>query len=566
MKQLKYFLTGGLLLLSMMVAYAASNDSTIIKRDVTIEKEYNPTIQDSKKINEIPSVVEPEIKKVDINYSTYSVVMDPAYQIRQLESARLTIPTLPTGKEGYFRLGMGTAWSTLADLMLPIVNKPAYRLDLNLNHRGVFEEKMHHDNKAGLAYTHSLKSGEFGFNAGYGFEGFNYYGKNSLDSSATYTNSEAASFLGKNYLPSKAKISTWDMSMGYNTLASIKEHSLLVKINYDGFAAPQGLTENVINTHIFYDKKIDENKAGIDVRLQNLGYNSSNVQYAAKQSNYSIFTLNPFFAFEQKEWNLHLGIITNFSKESEGKGFAPTADIIGQATLIDKSIYAYGGITGDYQANTMNSMESFNRYMNLNKKIKDTYTPFDTYGGLKLKLMYNFLIDMSVRYKTIKNQFFFVNDVLTNTTTGSSVLGNTFGADYQDANLFNATYRINYNYNQVFSFIISGKYNSWKLQNGEQAWQMPKYEFDFGTDMKLTKRTTMNIYTHFASGRKALAADGSAVSMKSIADINFGLFYAHSSRVSSFLKLNNLLGSHYENWNGYEVLGFNAMFGLAFSF
>ena len=567
MKQLKYFVTSAFLLGSFLFVNAqTTEDTTIIKRDVTIEKDYVPIIKDAGKVNEIPSVVDPEIKQIVVNYSPFSTLMDPKYEIRQLEAARLKTPPFPPRKDGFLRLGIGNSWATLGDFMYPILNKPTHRLDINLSHDGILKNKIHHENKGGFTFRKYKETGEFSFDANYEYEGFNYYGNNPLDSSATYIYPIGTSFLGKNFIPEMAGISKWNVSLGYKTIPLENDYNLLTKIDYKGFAPDQGLTEQLINTRVYYDKKIDENIAGIDVQLKNLIYNSSKINHAFGQENYSVFKVNPYFAFKQEKWYLKLGAKTFFSKDSEGKGFVPTADIEGQATLIDKSIYAYCGITGDYQANSMNYLESVNHYMNLNLKIKDSYTPFDAYGGFKLKLLYNFLIDMSVRYKTIKNQHFFVNNTLINTTTASPEFANTFGADYQDVNLLNTGIRINYNYNQVFSFIMAWKYNSWKLPDGTEAWQLPKNEFDFGTDMKLTKRTTVNLYSYVATGRKAMAIDGSSTDMKSIVDINLGFLYAHSSKVSSFLKLNNLLNSHYENWNGYEVIGFNALLGLAFSF
>lgn len=576
MKKLLYNLSL-LLSLSMLSlhTYGESTDSTLIKRDVTIEKDYVPTIKDAGKINEIPSIIDAEIKQIDVSYSPYSVLLQPDYQIRKLESARLKMPVNLNRKEGYLRLGMGNRWATLADFMYPILNKPNYRLDINLNHNGIFskmdkiDEKMHHDNKAGLSFNRYYENGELFINGGYGYEAFNYYGENFIlakYATSTFLNEIGSSFLGQEYLPQYANISRWDFALGYNSKLNDKEYSYNLSSKYNGFSTPIGLTEHTIDTKLFFDKKIDENKVGVDLKLLNLLYNSNNVQNELAQNNYAVFSLNPFFTFEQAKWWLRLGVKANFSKASEGVAFAPVADIEGQVSLVEKSIYAYGAITGDYQVNSMNYMETLNRYLNLNKKIKDTYTPFDIHGGFKLKLLYNFLIDLSVGYKTIKNQYFFVNNTITNTTINTPQFSNTFGVDYQDANLLNAGIRINYNFNQAFSFIIAGKYNSWKMPDTRTAWHMPKYEFDFGTDMKLTKRTTVNLYTYFASGRKAMAIDGSSQSLKTIADINLGFFYAHSSKVAVFVKLNNLLNSHYQTWNGYEVIGFNGLLGLTFSF
>ena len=546
--------------------HGQTTDSTIIKRDVTIQKDYVPTIQDAGKINTIPSVLDPEVKTIDVQYSPYSTIMDPLYQIRALESARLKTPPIPVRKDGFLRLGAGSSITTLADFMYPLLNKPEYRLDINANHKGVFTEKKHHQNQGGIAFRRYREYGEFMIDATYGFEGFNYYGKNSIEADTLYTHT-GGSVLGKDFLPTNAAITRWNMTSGYKTIPSERDYNYSINGSYSGFSAQKGLTEQQIRTHLTYDKKIDENKAGIDFQLQNLFYNNSHTAYPTNQFNYSVFRLNPFFTFEQSKWKLRMGVKTIFSKKEAGKGFVPTADIAGEATLVNKSIFAYGGITGDYQANTMQQMVALNKYGNLNEKIKDSYTPFDIYGGLKIKLLYNFLIDMSVRQKSIKNQHFFINETVFNAISNAPSYTNSFTVNYYDATVLNGNIRINYNYNQVFGFSIGWKYNAWKkLPNGIEAWHIPKHEFDFETDMKLTKKTTVNLNTYIATGREIRTLDGTAASLDPIIDINLGLYYAHSSKVSSFLKINNLANSHYELWNGYEVIGFNAMLGLAFSF
>jgi hypothetical protein len=547
-------------------AIAQTKDSTLIKRNVDVQKEYTPIIQDAGKINDIPSISDPEIKKIEVNYSPFSQLLFPDSQIKQLESARLTFPDALSQKDGLFRIGMGNRWATLADLMLPLAKSPTQRLDLNLNHQGIFNEKMHHDNQANLIYNHYSNKVDINIQAGYRFEGFKYYGKNELTDSTTYINLQNDSILGRNYLSETGGISKWKIGGGFITKSEAKDHNFKMDLTYDGFAAQKGLKENSIITHLYYDKKIDENTAGIDLQLQNLLYNSANVKYAANQSNYSVFNLNPYFKFDQPKWNLRIGLNATISKNSEGKGFAPTADIVGQATLVEKAIYLYGGITGNYQVNSMNYMSDLNHFMNLNEKIKDTYTPFDIHGGFKLKLLYNTLIDLSMGYRTIKNQYFFVNDSLHNTVTNSSVLANSFNVAYNDAKVLDGAIRFDYNFNQVFTFILDCKFHKWNVENKGVAWQLPKFEFTYGTDMKLTKKTSVNINYYLATGRQYMNAEGQAKDMKSISDLNLGIFYTHSSKVSSFLKINNILNSGYSIWNGYENVGFNALLGLAFSF
>jgi len=562
MKQLKYFITS-LFIISSVAVFAAEPDSSLIKRNITIEKEYIPTIQEAGKVNDIPSVVEPELKKIEVNYSGYSTLIDPPFEIRQLESARLTYPALLSQKDGYLRLGLGNYWTTLGNFMYPIVNKPKHRLELSFNHEGTFDDKKFTDNTLALNYHRYYTSGEFFMNGGYEYEGFNYYGKPKLDESALY-NMGTYSFTGSQYFNKDASISGWNFAMGYNSIPTEeKQYNFSAQFKYSGFSPNEGLKEHNVTTNILYERKVDENKWGVDMNLHNLVYNSTNVKYTTlTQTGYSIFSLNPYFDFQQETWYLHLGFAANFS--GQGTAFAPTPDIKAQYTLVDKTIYCYGGIVGDLQANTMKEMVALNHYIDLNEKIKNTYTPFNMYGGIKLKLLYNFVTDFSLGYKTIKDQYFFVNKAVTDSAS-QVVNSNVFGAEYHDANLFYTSFKINYNFNQEFGFVFNWKHNSWKVTDGT-AWQMPKNEFDFGTDMKLTKRTSVNINTYFKTGRVARATDGSSVSLKSMADVNFGLFYAHSSKVSSFFRLNNIINRHYEQWYGYEVNGFNAMFGLTFAF
>ncbi|MDR1680086.1 MAG: hypothetical protein LBR81_09990 [Prevotellaceae bacterium] len=566
MKLLKYITTSLLAIASIFNISAAEADSAIIKRTVTIEKNYIPDIQNAAKISELPGISEPELQQPEVNYSQYSTLMEPPYEIRPLEAARLKIPVPPERKNGYLRLGLGTSWTTLGDLIYPLINKPEYRLDFNANHIGTFKNRMHHDSELGLSFHRYYKSGnELTLNASYGFEGFNYYGKNKLKSDTVYTLNNSR-LKGKDFFKDDAFISTWNLSGAYKSVfTEEKIQRYTLQLDYNGFSPNEGLKEHIINTNALYERKLDENKFGAILNLKNLIYNTNNANYTVfEQKGYSIFSLNPYFDFQQEKWKLHIGVNAAFS--GQGRAFNPMPDITLDATLIDKALYFSGGIVGDLAANTMNDMEQLNRYMNLNEKVKNTYSPTNVYGNLKLKLLYNCSVDLKLGYKIVKDQYFFVNETLADTLTQTAIYANVFKPVYADANLLYSSIKLNYNLNQMLALLFDWRYNSWKLSGGGTAWQMPKNEFDIGIDLNLTKRLGANINCYFATGRKALALDGSEKALKSMADINLGVFYAHSSKVSMFLKFNNIINRHYEQWYGYEVNGFNAMIGLAFAF
>ena len=44
---------------------------------MTLEREYDPSVQDASKVNTLPVVKEPEVRKIPIDYSNYTIAADP---------------------------------------------------------------------------------------------------------------------------------------------------------------------------------------------------------------------------------------------------------------------------------------------------------------------------------------------------------------------------------------------------------------------------------------------------------------------------------------------------------
>ena len=48
---------------------------------MTLEREYDPTVQDASKVNTLPVIKEPVVKKMAIDYATFTVPADPEKEI-----------------------------------------------------------------------------------------------------------------------------------------------------------------------------------------------------------------------------------------------------------------------------------------------------------------------------------------------------------------------------------------------------------------------------------------------------------------------------------------------------
>ena len=125
--------------------------------------------------------------------------------------------------------------------------------------------------------------------------------------------------------------------------------------------------------------------------------------------------------------------------------------------------------------------------------------------------------------------------------------------------------RVNYDYKNRYGAYAKGAYHSWNVENQEYAWQLPTWNADLGGYVKINNNINVNTQFIFQDGRYARLGNA-AHKMNAIYDWNLGASYAYLDWLSVFVKLNNILNSKYDYFNGYQVQGINAMVGASFSF
>lgn len=543
----------------------APTDSDIVKKDITIQKAYTPFIGKFDREDITPSSQEPEVQHKAATYSGFSTLLAPQYQVRKLGAAQLKNPEISREQDGYLRVGMGNCWSTLADLIVPIVQKPKYSLDFNLNHKGMYNRRKHHKTNAGMGYNRFYKNGNFYIDGNYTYRGFNYYGDNKLSRSDIYTAPNGSTISGADFFYDDASIHAWDFELGYKSYPTDEyENRIAAEVRYDGFLPSEGLTEHRVKSNFLYEKTFNEgNHWGFSFNMENYWYNTSHLDAIAdKPHGFTAVRLNPYVQIEKERIFLRAGVNLNIA--SQGRAVAPTPDLRAIFTLVKNTWYLYGGLEGDYKTNSLKDLIEENHYLNLNEKIKNSYTPVDVYGGFKLKVLYNLLTDLSLRYKYTLDEHFYVND--TSLAVGTNhVMSNVFRAQIEDASLFTVAFCNKYEMSKLLTLKFDIRHHTWNVKHGE-AWGKPTWQWDLGGELHAGKRMSAYANIDIETGRKALQSNGGTRTLKPKYDLNLGADYAWSSDLSLFLKLNNILHRHYEQWYGYEVNGFNGMIGLIYTF
>ena len=595
MKTLKYIVS--VTILSVCCTITLSAQDTIMDRNVTVEREYKPIIQDAGKINSVPEVLEPTVVKTVPVYSEFNLPLNADFNIHTLAAAELQREKRREPSVGFSRIGFGNNLNTLADFAFPLINKPDLKLDFLLNHYGTFASKAHSVTKSSLSFDKYFRTFDFYAGVGGGHEYLKYYGNN-FDVNGSPLNSDSLGSLSTNFplanyyeqnlviinrnpqtvsLTNLANDSTSETFWRFNAFTGIRSLPLstglryMAEVKYNVFDARNGLREHMIQTRGGFDTEQEQNRLGIDLEMDNLMYRSDNPDLLNFWNSYTVFAMNPFYSIERDTWNIRLGVKSAFSF-IHGRPFNPSADINAEWKAIPKYFSVYGGITGGYDVNTMDKMFAENRYLFTDVRVKDTYSPYEFYGGIKIKPIYNLLLDAYVDFRRIDNQYFFVNKEYSRVASVipfpnyiSTLYSNRFNVIYSGADHLKIGVRANYNLRNIINVQLKGAYNKWDVSSEAYAWNKPKWEGDLSTNVRITRNFSVDANV-FVEGERYAKLGDMSVRMRPKVDINLGASYSYSNWFTFFAKVNNLINNPYQNFYGYDVQGFNVLAGVAFSF
>jgi len=592
MKTSKYIVAFGLILICSVSSLKAQD--IIINRNISVEREYRPVIQDAGKINSVPKILEPTVEKTPATYSNFNLPLNVNFNIHTLSAAEV-ITAKPDNKEGFARIGLGGYRNTLVDFAYPIINTPGTHLDFSLNHLGTFEERrMHSTSTAALTFDQIFKSVTLFAGLSGSHETFNYYGNNYFNSNTVDLNKWALSSsipvyfaeIDRAGINSSPRTFTLDMLAGFpisqtfwrfNAFAGVSSLPMSsdlrykAQLNYNKFSAINGLNENLFHTEAKLNIPSNKNRMGLDVDLYNMMYSSATIPAFNFWNDYSVLTLNPYYSFERSSWDVRLGLKSSF-KLGNGTFMYPSFDVRAEWKAIPKYFSIYGGLTGDYEVNTLDKISTENPYLFSDLRVNDTYTPYKLVAGIKLKPVYNLLLDAFVDYRQIDKQYFYVNKeydydspYFTLVYVYSPLLTNRFNVIYSNATLFKMGIRANYNWQNFLNIEFKGIYNEWNVLTEQYAWNKPKYEAELNTNVKINPNLSVSANIYYEGGRY-VKFGRSAILMNDKVDINLGVSYSYLSWLTVFGKINNLINSQYQNYLGYDVQGANLMVGAAFSF
>lgn len=528
-------------------AIGAQTQDSIVERNVTIEREFKPTIQDAGKIQTNPEVHIPTITSQSVHYTDFAKPIQTEASFVNLEAASIQL-VRPKNERGFARIGAG-AWNSLGNFSYNIIEQTNSKLGIALNHTGQFWLKNITDTDLGINYNHTFKQTHLYMGADVNHNYFNYYGQAYDTTTDTYSKTMFDSVENAHLLNVNTRI-------GIKSLPN-KEVNYKIQTGYELFCGAQHTMEHQVNTEGYLDWNTNKHTVGLDVAMQNLFYKQSIP--AQDIPTHATVYIEPFYAWANKNIKMHLGVNLDFSSKEE-KVFKPSPNAHLEWNIIDL-VTLYGGISGEYKAHSLQSAFAENRYINpmlLFSKTLSHYKPLDATLGFKFRPQTNLFVNIFGGYELLMNQYYYV-------FTDNA----TFDILEDKTTRIKCGIEANYHYKDLVFTQAHFTYNHWETKTLDHAYDLPSWEGALSARVKVANKLYLQAETFFMGKRHALAnINGVSCNkeLKPTIDINMGATYELSRKLSAFAMLNNIINNKQSIYYGYENLGFNFLLGITFGF
>jgi hypothetical protein len=257
--------------------------------------------------------------------------------------------------------------------------------------------------------------------------------------------------------------------------------------------------------------------------------------------------------------------------------------------LVKEVIIPYAGLKGGLIRNNLNNLTEQNPFLWTSLTVlRNTDRQYHAYGGFRGAVSQRFTYNVYAGQYYEQNTPLFVNYNASGYNPGITPFGvNYFLVQYDTITTFEVGGELTYRIGERLNVVTAGVFRRFTTEDQVEPWQRPAFELNatgyYNIQHKLILRATVNLLgPQTAKGFKAYEIDDpeavdaeyidgqlfsvTSTSIDPIVDVNLGIEYRYTERLSGFINFNNLLVQRYQRWNQYPVQRFNIMAGITYAF
>ncbi len=282
-------------------------------------------------------------------------------------------------------------------------------------------------------------------------------------------------------------------------------------------------------------------------------YNAPLIPNPIKIQN-NLFTIDPNIRFKTPNFLLTLGVTPSW----DNTNFKMLPNFGASAKIKETGLLVELGWKGYFQKNSYRSLAEFNPFLDKPDTIRNTRIS-EQYLGVKGSLGNHFSMGARLSFMQLFNQPLFVNT-------------------FSDGRAFNILYdskiesiqihgEIGYRIQEQFSVIGGININQYtSLSNYSKAYGLIPIEITGSFKWKIWKDLQIKSEIYLRDGSPYQGKSFESFKLDPAADLNLGAEFSVLPKLNIWLQMNNLLNNTYQRWNQYQVMGFNVLGGVVYSF
>ena len=587
-----------------------------VNKSVHVIREYNPTVSDAFKINDMPSASDTLKANPVFRYQITGKPLVTPPEMVPLTPARLAkepleelFPAYIQGYGGIFNPKMGGIFG--GQLLYNLIRNEKFAVALNASHETSFgkiklydedgnfakeTDAGYHDTKAGLHTRHFFKRSTLSTNMDYNNLFYRYYGLNGLDGLEGLDGLYGLNgWDGLDGLKTQRQM-VFDMNARLNNRVLNNETQYDVLLGFYTFGNKTGVTENSFRYGGDFDFSIADFYIRLETAVDFAATNIDDVQqnnpsiYNFDNRNRTLIQANPAILKRHNNFLIKIGMKFGIDyddlydlEEDYSETLYISPDVSVNFT-IENRIMLQVGMTGDVKPNSYRSVMAENPFVSPDLNMRTAFHQAKFFAGIKGNFNNKTSFGARVEYGNFFNEHFFVNKFYqmldANDGTIYHYYSNQFGVHYDDGRLLTVSGEFNTNIIENFDIALRAAYFGWNTETEEKAWHKPNMELGIRANYTATRDLQFIAAFNVLGGREALMPDDSykiyqsiapqsqtnTIKLKTVFDFNLGANYTLNSRWHFFATAQNIFVSKYYLYYGYPTYGINMRVGAGYSF
>jgi len=525
-----------------------------ITEQIVVTTAYKPVLADAVKIRRNPDLEDVTPYKAPLTYTIIDLRLNKDNEIRQLDAMKMPPERDSVPANNYAEVGVGNLKTTYGEGYFNTGPDEALQAGGFVKHFG----------QQGSLYKQNEDKNEvnvFGKSIGAvndlnGFIDYKYntnyfYGYNPADSSARAT-------------PAKQHFSilSAEGNLTKNFVDQENDFTYAVKLKGYVYSDAYQAKENNLVLSGFINQTIQQFHVGLAASMD-----LSTQQDSLYDLDNSLIRVNPYIKLEGDNYKINAGvnIVDQFGFESKFYVF-PAVQL--EYQVVPKYIRLFAELTGDVNKTSIMDLTTINPFMGPNINIQNSVDQLDINVGLKGTIAPGFGFKAFIFRNSVKDMPLIVSNF--------GPQGNKFAVVYDtgDSRVNGLTGDIDYKASDDVDIFGRVEFKSYQMAQQAQAWNLPKFKLTAGTIIHINKKIDITGSLFFRGNTEDISYAGAVnpllkvipTGINSFADLSGGVTYKATSKISIFVKANNILDTTNQTWLYYPDYGFNIFGGVGFAF